>query len=453
MSGAIRALNVAVITPTTIAGANIRARRKLPLSSKRVRVWATILCVVISPLLFAPRVHAQAQPQGWQAQVRKCAEMQDWKCALGIVDAEIARAPQDMDVRAWRARVLTWSGRLAEAEEEYRKILQVSRKDPDIWMGFAGVCLREGKIAEAQEAIAAAEELDPKRADVHAARGRVFRSAGELRMARAEFQQALDLDPASLEAREGFISVRGEPKNELRFGMDNDLLSFANDYHGEWASLVTQWSSRWTTSVAGNFYQRGGAGAGKFVVSVTRRQPKLGALTIGGAAGHDNGVIPRSEAFFDLDRGWRISEKGLVRSVEFDYGQHWYWYRDSRILTLNGTAILYLPREWTFTLGATGARSAFTGAGAEWRPSGLGRIGFPLARWGERRLSGNLFFAAGTEDFAQVDQIGRFSSHTYGGGLRFQTTARQDITGYAAYQQRTQGRSDMSFGLSYGIRF
>lgn len=453
MSGALRALNVAVTIPTTIVGASIHAEQKLPHSAKRVRLRLMIFCVAMSALLFAPRVHAQAQPQDWHAQVRKCAEMQDWKCALEIVNAEIARAPQDMDVRAWRARVLAWSGQLAEAEHEYRKILQVSRKDPDIWMGLAGVCLREGKIKEAREAIAAAEELDPKRADVHAARGRVFRSAGDLRLARAEFQQALDLDPASLEAREGLISVRGEPKNELRFGMDNDLLSFANDYHGEWMSLVTQWSSRWTTSVAGNFYQRGGAGAGKFVGSVTRRQPKWGALTIGGAAGHDNGVIPRSEAFFDLDRGWRISERGLVRSVEFDYGQHWYWYRDSRILTLNGTTILYLPREWTFTLGATGARSAFTGTGAEWRPSGLGRIGFPLAHWGGRGLSGNVFFAAGSEDFAQVDQIGRFSSHTYGGGLRFQTTARQDITGYAAYQQRTQGRSDTSFGLSYGIRF
>ena len=53
----------------------------------------------------------------------------------------------------------------------------------------------------------------------------------------------------------------------------------------------------------------------------------------------------------------------------------------------------------------------------------------------------------------QVDQIGRFASQTYGGGLRFQFTARQDITGYAAYQKRTQDRNDTSFGLSYGIHF
>ena len=174
---------------------------------------------------------------------------------------------------------------------------------------------------------------------------------------------------------------------------------------------------------------------------------------MGGAAGHDNGVVPRSEAFFELDHGWKISETNFVRSMEIVYGQHWYWYQASRILALNGTAIVYLPREWTLSLGATGARSAFSGTQAEWRPSGMTRLGFPLAGWGERRLSGSVFFAVGTEDFARVDQIGRFASQTYGGGVRFQITARQDVAGFGSYQKRTQDRTDTSFGLSYGIHF
>jgi hypothetical protein len=176
-------------------------------------------------------------------------------------------------------------------------------------------------------------------------------------------------------------------------------------------------------------------------------------VTLGAAIGHDNAVIPKSEAFFDLDHGWKTGEMQVVRGVEFVYRQHWYWYRASRILTLSGTAILYLPREWTLSLGATGARSAFSGTDAEWRPSGIIRVGFPLAGWSTKRFSGNAFFAAGTEDFAQVDQIGRFASRTCGGALRFQITARQDIAGYAGYQERTQGRTDASLGMSYGIRF
>jgi len=83
----------------------------------------------------------------------------------------------------------------------------------------------------------------------------------------------------------------------------------------------------------------------------------------------------------------------------------------------------------------------------------MSKLGFPLVRRGDRRLSGNVFFAAGTENFAVVDQIGRFASQTYGGGLKFQIANRQDITGYAGYQRRTQNRTDTSFGLSYGIHF
>lgn len=412
-----------------------------------------IFTLIAAAQLSIPRAYGENQPPAWQAQVRKYAAAKDWKAAMAVVDQEIARAPRDLDVRVWRARVLAWSGRLAEAENEYVAILKISGNDPDNWMGLAGVYLREGKIAEAQRAIDAAEQLDPKRADLHAERARILRAAGERSRARSEFQAALTLDPGSAEARNGLVSVRGEPKNELRFGQDNDLLNYTAAYHDEWASLMTQWTSRWGTSVAGDFYQRGGVGAGKFVGSVTRRQPKWGALTVGGAVGHDNAVIPRSEAFFDLDHGFHTSETGFVRSVEIDYAQHWYWYESSRILTLNGTAVLYLPREWTFSLGETGARSAFPGTGVEWRPSELGRLGFPLAHRGEKRLSGNVFYAAGTEDFAQVDQIGRFASQTYGGGLKLQMTARQDVTGYAAYQKRTQGKTDMSYGMSYGIHF
>jgi tetratricopeptide (TPR) repeat protein len=409
--------------------------------------------LLIAVLLAVFPTFGQVQAPDWQAQVRKYAEAQDWKSALRIVDQELARAPQDMDVRAWRARVLAWSGQLAEAEKEYLEILKVSRTDPDNWMGLASVYLREGRVEDALRAEERAVEIDPKRADLHAARARTLRAVGERNEARMEFQKALNLDFRSMEARAGLISVRGEPRHEMRFGQDNDLFNFTSANHDEWASLVSRWTPYWTTSVAGDFYQRGGADAGKFVGSVTRRQPKWGALTLGGAIGHDNAVIPKSEAFFDLDHGWKISEANFLRAVEFDYGQHWYWYQASRILTLNGTTVVYFPQDFTLTLGATGVRSTFSGTGAEWRPSGITRLGFPLANWGEKRLSGNVFFAAGTEDFARIDQIGRFASQTYGGGLRFQITARQDVTGYASYQKRTQDRTDTSFGLSYGIHF
>jgi tetratricopeptide (TPR) repeat protein len=415
--------------------------------------WLSSFGMIFVMVLVVFPAFGQEQPSEWQTQVRKFAESKDWDSAMRIVERELVRAPQDMDVRAWHARVLNWSGHPAEAEKEYLEILKVSRNDPDNWMGLASAYSREGKIEDSLRALDRAVELDPKRADLRAARARVLRVKGQRNEARMEFQKALNLDPTSIEARAGLISVRGEPRHEMRFGQDNDLFNFTSANHDGWVSLVSQWTPHWATSFAGSFYERAGIRAGKFSGAITGRLSRWGALTAGGAAGHDNAVIPKSEAFFDVDHGWKTGETNFLRGLEFDYGQHWYWYQASRILTLNGTTIVYLGRDFTLSLGATGVRSKFSGTGAEWRPSGITRLGFPLANWSERRLSGNIFFAVGTEDFAQVDQIGRFASQTYGGGLRFQISARQDVTGYASYQKRTQNRTDTSFGLSYGIHF
>jgi tetratricopeptide (TPR) repeat protein len=403
-------------------------------------------------LLGSPAFGQEPAP-AWQVEVRRYAEVQNWAAALRIVDQQIARTPQDLDVRAWRARLLAWSGQLAEAEREYTEILKAAPNDADNWMGLASVYAREERKEEALGALDRAVELNAERADLRAARGRALRALGRKADARREFQKSLELAPGSIEARAGLLSLRGEPKQELRLGLDNDLFSYASANHDQWVSLVSQWTPHWTTSVAGNFYQRDGTGAGKFIGSLTGRRPHWGALTLGGGTGHDNAVIPTSEAFFEYDHGWKISKKGFARGVEVLYGQHWYWYSIARILTLTETTIVYLPREWTWSLGLTGARSHFPGTNAEWRPSGVARLGFPIADWSQRRLSGNVFFAVGTENFGQVDQIGAFASRTYGGGVRFQFTARQDVTGYGAFQQRTQDRAQTSFGFTYGIHF
>src|SRR5229473_7131568 len=164
-----------------------------PVGQKPLKYWFLRLFTFLAgaSLLGLP-IRSQEQHPDWQAEVRKCAEARDWDSALRVVDREVARAPEDMDVRAWRARVLAWSGRMAEAEKEYLAILKVSRNDPDNWMGLASVYSREGKAEEALRALDVAVELDPKRADLHAARARTLRAAGEQSEARSEFQRALN---------------------------------------------------------------------------------------------------------------------------------------------------------------------------------------------------------------------------------------------------------------------
>src|SRR5229473_327766 len=125
-----------------------------------------ISTLLLGAFLVASPIFGQDQTPDWQTQVRKYSEAHDWESALRIVDQEVVRAPQDMDLRAWRARVLAWSGHLADAEREYLEILKVSRNDPDNWMGLGNVYLREGRTAEALRALDTAVRLDPIRPDL-----------------------------------------------------------------------------------------------------------------------------------------------------------------------------------------------------------------------------------------------------------------------------------------------
>jgi tetratricopeptide (TPR) repeat protein len=373
---------------------------------------------------------------------------------MGILDRQAAIAPNaDLDVRAWRARLFTWSGKLAEAELEYQKIIIVDPKDPDYWMGLASVYSREGRDQEALKALDRSVEIDPKRADLALARAGALRALGAWEEAKLEFNRVIDLDPANAQGRAGLLSLRGSPRHDLRVGVNTDLFNFADANQDFGLTLISQWTTSWKTSVAVDGYHRGGTDAEKFMASLTGKIPGWGALTVGGAGAQDNGVIPKEETFFEYDQGVKLHGTEFLHGLEFAYGQHWYWYSAARILTINETTLFYLPRDWTLSVGLTGARSHFPGTGAEWRPSGMTRLGFPITRREEHRLAGNVFFAVGTENFAQVDQIGQFSSQTYGGGLRLQLTGRQDVTSLAAYQRRTQNRTETSFGLTYGIRF
>jgi hypothetical protein len=59
----------------------------------------------------------------------------------------------------------------------------------------------------------------------------------------------------------------------------------------------------------------------------------------------------------------------------------------------------------------------------------------------------------GAENFAQVDQIGRLSARTYGGGARYGFAEGQHVEAFVARQDREHNQIQTSLGLSYGIRF
>ncbi len=406
--------------------------------------WPTALTV----LVFALSAHSQ-QRVDWQEQIREKVASHQLGAALALAEQRLAEAPADLEARGWRARLLAWSGQSSESEAEYRSVLAAAPDDTDVLAGLADVLVRQKQREEALALLNRACELAPSRPDILTRRGHVLRSLGRSSEARRDYRAALALDPHHADARAGLAALAEELRHELRVGSDTDFFNYTSHASAQTLSLRSQWSSRWTTNFAGSFYQRFGESAGKFNGSATYRFGRAGALTAGGAAARDQGIIPRAEAFFEYGNGFRVSETRPLRGVESSYHQHWFWYAGAQILALTGSVLLYLPRDWTWSLAVTGARSQFPSAGLEWQPSGLTRLSFPV----HRRVTANLFYAVGTESFAQVDQIGRFSARTLGGGARWRFTPRQALIGYVSYQNRSAGRTQKSFGLSYAYRF
>ena len=407
------------------------------------------LCVAFLALsLLVPKPFAQAG-EDWQSRVRDCVSNKNLPAALAIVEQRLHAAPDDLEARGWHGRVLAWSGKWQAAESEYRYVLRQAPNDADILTGLTDVLIWQQRWEEALLVLDQASALEPHRADVLTRQGRVLRSLHRTKESQASYRKALLADPGNAEAKQGLDSLRPEPRHELRVGSDNDVFNFSDAAFSQGISLSSKWNSRWSTSFAQTFYQRFGEDAAQFSGAGTWRFTKNNALTAGGAVAHDSGVIARAQAFFEIGRGFRVSHEGIVRGIEASYQQRWLWFADARVLALTPALTVYLPNDWTWSFSITPARSRFPLTSAAWQTSGLTRVSFPLVH----RLTANAFYAVGTEDFAVQDQIGSFSARTIGGGTRFQINSRQDLIGYVASQNRSQGRSQTSLGLSYGIHF
>jgi tetratricopeptide (TPR) repeat protein len=399
-------------------------------------------------LLASVRLLAGQTINDWQLRVRNDVESQHIDAALAIVEQRLADAPEDLEARGWHGRLLAWKGRWSEGEKEFKLVLDKVPNDTEILAALADVLLWQHNYTEALVILDQARQSSPSDPEILSRRARVLALLGRTREARSEYRQTLQSDSQNKDARTGLVSLSENTKHELRIGEDVDFFNYANSGQTQGISLSSRWSQRWSTVFGANTYQRFGQDAVKFLASTTFHLTKRDWFTIGSAVANSQSVVPTSEAFFEYGHAFRI-ESRLFHGLESSYQQHWFWYHGAHVLTLNTSEIVYLPHEWTWALNVTGARTGFAGTLVEWTPSGWTKLGFPL----QRRVTGNIFFGVGSENFAQIDQIGRFSARTLGGGLRYQFAARQDINGYVARQDRNQGQTDTSFGLSYGIRF
>jgi tetratricopeptide (TPR) repeat protein len=416
--------------------------------SRQLLGLARRIAVGLLLLLLSLEFLAGQTTDDWQPRVRNLVENQHIEAALTIVEERLANAPEDMDAHGWRGRLLAWKGRWSEGETEFRLVLDKFPNDTEILTALADVLLWRKNYAGALLTLDRARQISPSDPEILSRRARVLVLLGRNPEARLEYQQTLQFDSQNEDARTALADLRENTKHELRIGEDVDLFNYANTGQTQGVSLNSRWNQRWSTVFSVNTYQRFDQSAVKFLASTAFHVTAQDWITVGSAIANSQSIVPTSEAFFEYGHGFRI-ENGWFRGLESSYQQHWFWYQGAHVLTLNTSQMVYFPHGWSWTLNVTGARTGFVGTPVEWAPSGWTKISFPL----QRRVTGNVFFAVGSETFEQMDQIGRFSAHAFGGGLRYQFTARQDINGYVARQNRNQGQTDTSCGLSYGIHF
>ena len=404
-------------------------------------------------LMLAAPGNCRAQGEEWQAQVRARVAAHDLTAALAIADERLKAAPEDSEAHAWRARVLAWTQKWTEAEGEYRKALAEAPKDSDILFGLAQLLYWQRRYADSLELLNSAQAISPQDAAIAFQRAVVLAALGRRGEAEQDYRRARALDPENPEVVKGLESLKGEPRQELFIGNETDAFNYTSSANTQTVSLVSHWRWNWLTTFSSDSYQRFGENAEKLTGATTWRVTHADAVTLGGAAAHDSGIVAKSEAFFNYDRGIHLSKNGFLRGMEATFGPHWYWFRDARALTLTSDVLLYLPREWTWEVTGIAARSHFSATPADWQPSWLSRLNFPAGRISSRQLSGNVFYQLGAEDFAQVDQIGSFSAHSYGGGTKFELTPHQTFHFFATYQKRTNGQTQTSYGVGYDLRF
>ena len=398
-------------------------------------------------VLCATSTLSQGTP-AWQDDVRASISRHDLQAALQLTEIRLRSAPDDFEAHGWRGHLLAWQGRWSEAEAEYRLVLQHHPADADVLIALADVLVWQAKLEEALAVLDRVRELAPAEPEALLRRARVMEALQRDAPARAQYREILALDPANPEARKAPSAVPEQLRHELRAGIDIDTFNYTDSAQAQTFALASRWNRRWSTLLGTSLYQRFGQEAGKFSAGVNFRFRRRDWLGVEGAVAHDNSVIPQHEAGFEYGHALQLHRKA-IRGIEVSYRQHWLWYRGAHVLTIAFNQLYYLPKDWFWGLSITGARSGFAGTGVDWAPSGSTRLGFPLYR----RLSGNVAFAVGSENFAQVDQIGRFAARTFSGGIRYRLSSRHDVTGYVASQDRSQHRSQNSFGLSYGFHF
>ncbi len=366
--------------------------------------------------------------------------------ALEIFRRLVEANPQDIEARIWVARLESWKGRYGVAEELYRGVLADDPGNLEAELGLVDVLGWQGRHNEALARLDELEAKHPGNFDVLLRRARLLRWAHRRRESKAAYEEILAREPENREARDALDALRSETLYKLESGYFFEEFNFASNTHGGFVELAYHDLDR--VRLLGRFqYQN------KFSQNNTRG-------TLGGTYRFFTRTWVRGEVSLAPTGDTVIANQDYA--VEVTQGLHprfnlggGYRFLNFRAADVHVVTALadWSPRsDLHFYFRYTPARTTFEPSGASvWNHGGWTRLVWDA----HRKVSPYFLFAVGSEDFAGVsaEQLGRFAAQTYGTGAEVRVTSRQGFRAGYYYQNRTQGRHEQGFGISYFVRF
>jgi tetratricopeptide (TPR) repeat protein len=385
--------------------------------------------------LFLPGHLQAADDSDWLVRVREQVAAHDLSGAAATVSARLAIQPSDLEASTWRARILSWTGHLPEAEALYRQIEQQAPNDADVAIGLADVLFWEGKVNESSAVLERAERLRP--------------ASLEIEQRRRRNQQAIqDQHSSRNSVAPAWAAESDLYRYSLRLGSETDLFTYSSAAQTQVVEFGVRWNSRWSSRLLATSYRRFSESAGQWGTAVSYRISADQSLAASFAAANHQQIAPVRQFAFDYDHGTRL-HAGALKGMEFVAHSASIWFDGAAVTVLGGSAIGYLSRDWMCTFSGNAARTRFTNAGASWAPALFLKLSLPALS----RLRADIGAGTGAENYSNQDQIGQISARTYAGGVHYSLSRAQEISASAAYQQRSHGAIEVDTGVGYELRF
>lgn len=407
--------------------------------------WRVVLAMVL--IVFTSGSLPAQDSNSWVTKVRAQVAQNDFAGAVRVVDERLQTAPDDLEAQGWRARILAWGGKWAEAEAQYRNVQRNAPNDVDILLGLSDVLFWEGKLGEAASLLEQAQELQPANYEIASRRSKLDAAIREQRASEAVQANAVARASAGKQSISESYGTDA-PRYSASLSSETDLFSFTSPVQAQSVSFGVNWNSRWSSNFSGLSYRRLGQAAAELSTGVSYRISKNNSLAFSFGQGTHQQIAPLRQMSVDYDHGLKL-HLGWVRGVEVTAHSANVWFDGSQVTVLGGSAIAYLPRDWMWTFTASQARTDFYVAGSSWSPAASTRLSVPILH----RLRLDAGFGVGAENYSNIDQIGRISARTYSGGAHVRMNRLQEFSVFVAYQQRSREQTQTSIGGGYGFHF